>query len=522
MAARDLKNHLTDFLYRLHRDKDDKRYTFQDLADKSHLSRTTIYNWMRGKTTPTDRHLDNLAGGMLQLLLEAHPSDGNIDTPNKSALKSDLRRTFDHVDTNADEVRVGFIRYSPVCDATETTSEPTNREENTPSTFLGSLIKNFDKMGGLARTDDRKAVLLPNARDISYLDLNECDILVGLFLTQERIPRWNFIRTPIQMSINAVLLRRDIGPFLQKIMSTRKKTLSEGGVDNYICSLKNDFWLGRAGLSSRAASILFDLAPITANEEIGRDFLKSAHDFTEDSLEKFAQSSLKPNSAESDRLLPTPDAFFEALQRASSQFQDNLKAQDVFSTSHKLPAVVADELTAFEIIRYVSKKLAHETDPVLLIPPTEVLRSQFDFRPRFSVSIAMLNPGQESNTDLYDATRRRFEDFLWSNTAVIAKQYVRLYFDLLERFWDELGPASAVYFLRWLSIDITLDDLTSAPKKSPSRNSSSVSQLQFSLPPDTEAWAGVLRAAKVMILDDLELREKLSNSFCSIEQGTED
>jgi hypothetical protein len=230
-----------------------------------------------------------------------------------------------------------------------------------------------------------------------------------------------------------------------------------------------------------------DLLPITAEAEIGRNYLREVHEFDNVDL------THAPTS-------PDARAFAQALLDRSRALHDLLASSSRGSSKAKIPIVVVDELTALEVADIIQRGLhaKENTDAVVLTPlNSEFGESMPDIRPYYSVTTAFSwNPRIESAASPYIMARRRYDEFLNSHSSYIASQYFDLYKKLCERFGHVLKEATAGYFLKCLSLESFIGDgSTTSYHRSPANFLSA----------DLSAWLPVLEQTAGMISADERL-----------------
>ncbi len=487
MSNVQFQRYVDAFLNELPQTKGHKPFAnYIKLAEAAGLSRQTLYNWFNGQAATRER-VEKLADGMITLDRQAASEAGlEARAGSKDVISQKLWSMLQEpseIDSSSDSYC--FVPFQPICGTPHSVSDGV-RQDGPSWSFLGSVVCTF-----LSVTDQADR----NLDDCSISNLTRFrgrDVLVGLFSTPDRYKDWDFIRTPLQIPLSGVVIREDLNIFLKHVLALKRKTLSELGEDEYARQLMSAIWRPFSSPIETAPNVREEIQPIAAPDEAGWHYAVDVLGYGHEELEKYAPG---PNQFDAD-------AFSDALSVASKKFQQQCAGERSSKGRIRLPVTIVDEFTALNVIR----KISNLTDTILL---SDLVRDAWQpgriSRPRYSPAIAFRrDPGSVTPSRTYHETKRMFDDFIWTNASIVAGHYVRLYRELVARFENlpGMGDWAPLYFLRWLSLNISQNDLQYAT--SDDRGGGELADV-----PDLGPWRAVLRTAKAMIIEDDELRNRL-------------
>jgi hypothetical protein len=483
------KEFIAEFLNGL-RDGSGRRINYVDLARAAELSRTTLYNWAGG-TPASDDKIAKLASGMKKLV-DQHQMRPDAD-PIFSDAKALAKRLKEVLGEDSDTPASYFyFEHLPVC------SQPAAAPQvglvaDGEWSFLRSIMTSYLKI------IECDAVGLPC--DVSNFEsYGGNDVLVGLFPTPDRMVEWDFVRTPIQLPLNAVVLWSDLVAFVDRVLPLRHRNAPKAGsqeaYEAYLAGLRSTLWEPFKRGDGPRPVLTRDIRPVTAYREAGWSYLRSIHGFGDDLKHSWTRKA--------DRHRYEVEAFQEQLFVESERFHTELASAQPRLSELRLPVMVADELTCLSVMNMIG---THPTEPVLLSQPKDDLADPDRIvRPRYAPSLAVrrdFTREPPAPSPLFERLQASFAEFIWSYADLVAQEYVRLYRALVERFGGEGGPVAGVahvYFLRWLSLHIQEDEIKDGKVIRPEAAS-------LETPADLQPWRDVLRNVRRQILADAEFRE---------------
>lgn len=489
MANEALKTYLTGFLHDLGRKASGGRYIYDDLLKASALSKTTLFKWLKGGPATLEK-VEQLAHGLLKLAQEASGASTELRGLSYEVILEAISEAMAQSKDALPPFKL--FRYAPI-------SEPTARAR-TEWSFLGDVLRSFLNASNLGDQGGGGEVTFGEA-EVSDLDWDTDEaVLAGCFATPDRAPQWAFIRTPISIPLNAVLLERDLATVLRHRPAHRRPR----SVDDYVRGLNAALWRHYGTTPPDLPRIRGELLPITVEEEAGRKHLLHVHRFELEELERD-----EPENASSDAFLARLLQSSEALHKAASS------GQAAIELDLKLPIALLDELTALKVLKEFDGTDAAKATAARLLadPAAELAELGQVYRPRFSVTLAIRRDqpaAMSSSANSFDATKRCFEEFIFSHAGMVTHQYVRLYCELMEKYGRAMGEFAALHFLRWLSIEVTPADIgMDGPAEA------GVLLPASSENPDMWPWQDVLRSAKATIIHDSKLREELRQAMAA-------
>lgn len=508
MSQPTLKNQINNFLEQFGRRGDGRRYSIEDLRKEAGISRTTLNNWNRHVAKPTVENIKRLAAGMhdLSARINRESSTPEEVIPLEKCQKM-AQAWFQEHDAREPKLDIFFITYPPICDQPRGEDPRYDETDSAGSTFFGTLWAEFSTIQSqrFNATQDRNA--------ISEFDIEQPDVIVGLFPTYEREGWCNFIRSPIQICTSALVLRRDIQPFLGRITAMQKTSRRTPDADEYLGDLTDALWRYPASddrpLSDIQAAVRNDISWISAREEIGREYLEKALRFTTGEIEANEPSNSDEEVGNAaHRQNSNAVSFFSTLRDKSDAFNRDLERGAGADTHLKLPALIADEITVLDVAIQMRNDL--DLDAVALRPSgKQLLRPGYDMRPRYSPSIGIRRETAKSGpaiNNLYEVTRNSFDEFLWSNVGFVSREYFRLYKTLVKKYDWVLGTIAPLYILKWLSIELDPARITDA--------AGNVTALDFQRNRRcAAAWDDILNTTAEMIIDDDQLKRRLAISL---------
>lgn len=442
-----------------------RRYAYQDLIGAANVSRTALYSWIAGAPASTDA-IERLAIGLGKLAERAREEGNAIQRRNDDEILKNLRRILETPDVWA---QFGAFKYPPLCGG-----------QDSGWNFLGTVVEKYLRSSGRKHSDAR----LPEVTiDEVNKDIEE-RVLVGFFSMPDRMAEWDYIKTPVRVPLNALVLDRDLAT-AAKAGSSQSNDV-DAAIDDILGGIRG--WLWQTDPNRAHGN---EIRPITARGEAGSSYVIQMHGFEESLLEADQVQS------------PVAQNFLEKLTDVS----DSLRREKGRPRVPKIPVVIADELTCFRIMQdFASAPIASYTDLRLVSDPlSEIQDLSRAYRPTYSISLAVRrdrSPLSSFRLNSFEATRRSFEEFIRSNAAMIAHQYVHLYRELVASFDSKslgLGVGTALYFLKWLSIPISPKEIADEGNLQETSHPTELSS----------PWHEVLGTAKAIILEDQDLREKL-------------
>jgi transcriptional regulator with XRE-family HTH domain len=472
------ERYLAEFLNEA-RASNGKKLTYKEIAEKSALSRTTLYNWVSNSGIAKDDHVRKLAQGLTKIDVNLAEEAGTAPRlPGEDPVYQRLLSLLtDPIDTDPGDAAYRFVPYLPINGCPSDVANGLRRESPDWS-FLGNVVSNF-----LAATDQRKTTYqTANIGHLTHVGVR--DVLVGFFATPDRYREWDFIKTPIQIPLNAVVFQEDADLFMRQILKNRRPDIPRSDVVEYVKKTLADILWRPESFSGHAAE---DIQPILGVDEVGWRYAQDVLGFVDAEIEKFsiANGSLDAH------------AFEAQLNTASTAFREQVQA----GLSPRLPVVIVDEFTAIQIRRNLQARGALLVSDLLV----DTIHPSVVTRPRYIVGIAFKrDPGRAEPSPVYIETKRMFEDFLWTNTSMVARSYLALYKKLIQSFGDLVIHGYApLYFLRWLSLNVTEADIGQPDRYD-------ASDAEFADIPDLGPWRGILRTAKALILKDPDCATRLS------------
>jgi len=479
--------YLIDFLEGLGR-KDDRRrrFTFDDILVTSGLSKSALYNWLAG-APPTQDSINKLVQGLHALLQSAPNPHDSIRNESPEKLRDELSKIV----SAAAWPPFGHFAYRPISGLPPRLARSPEAES---WSFLGHVVDGFLRASGRGETEQYEC-------DVTATLLSTGSVLVGLFGTPDRTVEWDFVRTPIVVPLNAVVLKRDVAALAAR---------QNRNEDEYLARIRAALW---QTLPEPVAdfSLTDEIEPITADNEAGRTYLVKSLSFEEDVL-KAVSPVIRDSAGDAPKASVTVTAFRDKLLELSNKLKQS-------NATGKLPIAVIDEATCFRLRKRISEVPGASSALLLSEPSSEVSDLLRSFRPRHSVLLAI--PRKQSgpaDSGILETTKRAFEEYLWSNGAPISHQYVRLYRQLIESFPGvDLGP---LYFLRWISLEILPPEITEADNwKGPVPYAPQRAAPYGGCESDFDPWRDILYSAKVLILQDRTLRKHLQTAMSSIENS---
>ncbi|HET9637683.1 MAG TPA: hypothetical protein VFP12_00580 [Allosphingosinicella sp.] len=483
------KEFIAEFLNGL-RDSAGRRINYVDLAKAAELSRTTLYNWAAG-TPATDEKIAKLAAGMKKLV-DQHQMQPDAD-PLYNDPRALAKRLKDVLVEDSDSPATYFyFEHLPVC-SLPTSAPKVGVVAGREWSFLESIMTSYLKV-----TECEAAGRPCDVSDFESYGGN--DVLVGLFPMPDRMGEWDFVRTPIQLPLNAVVLWSDLAAFVDRVLPLRHRNTAKSGspeaYEAYLAGLRSVLWEPFKRGDGPRPVLARDVRPVTAYREAGWTYLRSIHAFGDD-----LQSSW---TRKGDRDRYEAEAFREQLFVESERFHNELASAQPRLSELRLPVLVADELTCLSVMNMIG---THPTEPVLLSQPKDDMADPDRVvRPRYAPSLAVrrdFTREPPAPSPLFERLQASFAEFIWSYSDLVAQEYVRLYRSLLERFGGDDGPVGGVapvYFLRWLSLHIQKEEIEQGKVVRPE-----AAALETLV--DLRAWRDVLRNVRRQILDDPELLE---------------
>lgn len=501
MSNEKLRNFLQEYLGSLGQNPTGRRWTIRELVKETGVSRSTLYNWLDGTSPASPASIQQFALGLAELKCKMLDRPDAVDELLPDLL-SQLQAVMGQADARAPRgPELGFVPYAPICDLPPGTKDPENGEV-ADWTFLGAVLGLLQS----ARESDPGGYRV----SVGAFEGFEADVLAGFFSNPKRAENWRFLRTPIQVPLNGLVLWRDVSTFVRNVYPRlRKSDAGEVTAEKYFHDLQQALWRP----SSRGAEmgrIKGDVFPLSVCNEAGRDYATSILGFEEVSIAKRSQE------LDSD---VDPRRLQQWLMESSDRFQRAVEAGEASLSGPRLPVLLLDELTCLRVLA-ASSDGWRNTEPVLLSSPHDDVMSEAPLRPRFSVSIAV-RKAKSKTADEFDATSAALEELLWSNTSIIAGYYAGLFHELrdlvssVQAKSKALGPRplAGLYVLRWLSLDLSQSECEALVKDQPHRSEPGRA---WSSPAvnDCAAWADIIAGAKAILLADPSVRKMLK---CELE-----
>lgn len=504
MSNDNLRNLLQEYLDSLGQNQGGRRWTIRELVKSTGVKRSTLYTWLDGSSPASPASLRQFALGLAKLKSDVA---GNPDLANEAF--PDLLHSL-QIAMGQPEARrtrdpeFGFVPYPPICDVPPGTSDA----EDGPVaewTFLGAVLGLLQKARGCQPEGFRVGV--------GAFEGLEGDVLAGFFSNPHRAEDWRFLRTPIQVPLNGLILWRDLSAFVRHVLPTLRKARSGAGTaDAYFEYLQQALWRPNSR-GGDVGSIKGDLLPLSVCNEAGRDYVTKILGFDDAVITK------RPEELDSDI---DPRQLQQWLMTSSDQFQRAVESGNASPSELRLPVLVLDELTCLRVLS-ASPDGWHNTEPVLLSSPSRDILSEAPLRPRFSVSIAV-RKARTNAADEFETTRVALEELLWSNTSIVAGYYAGLFHELqrlvasVQEKSNALGtrPLAGLYVLRWLSLDLSASDVDELTNDKPHR--AGVAGRTWSGPAlhDCAAWSDIVAGAKAILFTDASVRDQLKRELLSL------
>ena len=473
---------------------DGRRWTIRELARATETNRSTLYGWLAG-TPPTSNLLDDFAGQLAKLVAQGDPGRAEQLLP---GLKKRLVTAIEAPEQESTRVELGFVEYPPICDI-PTGSTGEDGERPAAWTFLGSLLRVLQRSSGRPPRWERVPV--------GAFETNDFAILAGFFAAPERAPRWHFLRTPVQVPLNAVVLWRDVVAFVRHVLPTRKKSLAGFGEELYVDLLQRALWQPHA--QDHAPVVHPDIVPLTIRGEAGRQYVKDVLGYEEAQL---------PDRAD-DEVGIDPSDLQNWLVQTSEKFQRAVSSGEVGSPDLRLPVLIVDELTCLRVLGTRSRRDSWlATEPILLSSPKADICTGF-LRPRFNVSVAIDKSERAGGLD-FESVRAAFEEFLWSNVGMVSAHYARLLKELTAtlRATSAVGDVAPLYALQWLSIELEPHE-QAAILEDESPVAIDLARISSPATHDCGAWSDILRGAKTLLLADSDVRRDLKSALLDLKEA---
>lgn len=171
-----------------------KPVSLRAVASETQLSVPALSSWKRGERAPRRDNIRRLAaffypdaaheserGRFVTRLLEAATQPTSVSG----------RST---VDSLLEDFRIGVVEYGPFANADD------------PATFLTGMMDRFTRESGI--TPNFQAAAIHEAGE--SLKSGKYHLVLSLLATPDRSVRIKFFHTPVSVSVNAVILRRDL------------------------------------------------------------------------------------------------------------------------------------------------------------------------------------------------------------------------------------------------------------------------------------------------------------------------
>jgi hypothetical protein len=472
--TQNLKSYITDFLKQISAPGD--RVTVIDLAGRVGFSRQTLYNWSVNRQIAQE-HFDKLVRSMHELAVAK--GDRGLT---EDAIARDLSELVTIGDPGT-PLRFGLINYPPICGL------PQPGEWN----FLGELLKRF------WHTFSDETYFPAQAFEIDDEPLAGAMVSVGLFPTPSRTEQYEFVRTPMEIPLNAVVAWKDVTFFRENVLPGRHPAPHPRNNEELIAELSSALFK----LESASIETTRDLRPIVANEESGAEFLKAFHQFRFQP-DKNGRPFFSPLEG------PNADKYLDELEKLSDKF-NAAPIRDRPSTDgdRRIPIVVADEMTCLEILLQAQNRGVgkHTRFQLIFDPKLDLEFPGRTNRPRYSPALAYRARVSGSGVDF----PRSFEEFLWSYSGIVAAEYVRLYKTLCEMYGDlpQLQSCGPAYFLRWLSL--------SPPRRFDDGVQVTKSEVQISR--EGRIWSDVISTSASLIEGDDQLSQAIKSCLAAHQKG---
>ena len=484
-----------------------KRWTIRELADATKVSRATLYNWLKG-TPAAPSSLKQFASALAKLKAEAigQPEaageiyKGLFESLQVAAGQSGARRTR--------ESKFGFVPYPPICGLPQTDLQSSADDGDAAHwSFLGSVFGLFQR----ARGD----TVGGNLAEVKSFDgLNE-SILTGFFVGPQRAKAWRFLRVPIQVPLNAIILRRDLAAFVRHVLPDLRIVRAEGGQDmteTYLTQLRRALW--RLGADEPGeAKVKRNFLPLTVKNEAGRNYVQNVLGFSDLDIE------MRSGKSDSDI---NPNNLKDWLMDCSDIFQSDIKKVGYSTSNPKFPILIIDELSCMRILSIPSDKWGN-TDPILVSSLSSEVLNDYPKRPRHNISIAVKREKPDPGDD-FESVKTGFEEVIWSNAGIISALYARTYMELVDVIknansnFNDIGYADLIhlYALRWLSLELSVSEQASLLGDSASRVRALGRAWSNPAIDDCAPWADIIAGAKAILLADPVVREQLKRELESL------
>ena len=402
--------------------------------------------------------------------------------------------------------KFGFVPYPPICGLPPTDSQSSGVDgDESPWSFLGSVFGLFQKARGDTVGGNRADVE-------SFSGLKE-SILTGFFVGPQRAKDWRFLRVPIQVPLNAIILRRDLAAFVRHVLPDLRIVRTEDGQDvteTYLTQLQRALW--RLGADEPgAAKVKRNFLPLSVENEAGRNYILNVLGFSDLDIAK------RDKNSDSD---VDPYNLKNWLMRCSDVFQSDIKKTGYSTSNPKFPILIIDELSCMRILSIPSDMWGN-TDPILVSSISNEVLNDYPMRPRHNISIAVKRERPDPGDD-FESVKTGFEEVIWSNAGIISALYARTYMELAqviegakENFKDiECANLVYLYALRWLSLELSISEQASLLEECNSKNC--VAGRAWSNPAinDCAPWADIIAGAKAILLANPAVRDRLK---CELE-----
>jgi hypothetical protein len=431
----------------------DARVTYTDVADAAGLTRASLYNWMSG-TPATDAALKKLVTGLATLGGTSGYRAPTVKEVAESIVAPDPRQSGRPV--------LAFMNYGPFVQL-----------EAGNWSFLGQLLRHFARISRACEAPPDGAAGF-DLIDIEEPGDDDNKALVGAFLMPHRAQQWISFKLPLQMGLNAVVLRRDLTAFAD-IRAARFAGAESLPIRGHLDTLAQELWYPG---HQPASGWIDDLNFITASGEAGYSFLRDMH---------AVPDAPHPQSDDS-----APASYHQRLWQASEAFHASKKRG--VGDGARLPIIVADELSCLKILQiHRESTVSARSDAILLSGASDPKATLSGMRPCFPLAVAfrrgLLGSGQHSH--LFDVIQEEFREFILSFRGIIARDYVRLHHELHRAFGEIKEVDVTRLVINWLSLEGALRRASGCP--------ASIAPLTDV--PNIEHWRAILDAAAQEILN---------------------